>query len=135
MPDQPQKISDSNLVSLYREILNLRSIIELHQDRICALEKTVNELSELETKKRQSSVSVSPLQQKILSFLKDGAKTQEEISQTLGMPQPSVSHSLNKLEKEMEIVESKPTNKPGARFEYVLRKNLSKESLELLSQL
>jgi hypothetical protein len=135
MPDQLSNISDSNIISIYKEMLNLRSIIELLQDRITFLEHRVSELSELETKKRQSTVSVSPLQQKILTFLKDGAKTQVEISQSLCTPQPSISHSLNKLEKELDIVESKPTNKPGARFEYVLKKNLSKESLELLSQL
>lgn len=135
MSDQITKTNDSNILLLYREILNLRSVIELLQDRLCKLEKTVGELTELETKKRQSSLSLSPLQQKIISFLKEGGKTQAEIIENLDMPQPSVSHSLRKLEKEIDIVESRPTAKPGARFEYVLKKNLSKEELELLSQL
>jgi hypothetical protein len=35
----------------------------------------------------------------------------------------------------LNIVESRPTTKPGARFEYILKRELPKDILDLLSQL
>jgi hypothetical protein len=135
MSDQLSKPDDSNLIVIYKEILNLRSTVDALQNRICELEKNIAELPRFEKQKRKENVSLSPLQQKIAGFLKEGGKTQIEIAECLKMPQASVSHSLSKLEKELDIVESKPTGKAGARFEYILKKDLSPDILKLLSEL
>lgn len=135
MSQENPKFNDSSLILIYKEILSLRSVIDGLQERLTAMENNLCETQRDRRRKNSTSTSLSPLQQKILGFLKEGNKTQNEMAQILDMRQPSVSHSLSKLEKELDIVESRPTTKPGARFEYALKKNLSKEVLELLSEL
>jgi len=135
MSNQVSKPDDASLVVIYKELLMLRSTVDMLQDKICDLEKNLAEMAQLGRQRRKSALSLSPLQQKIVVFLRGGGKTQGEIVAALDMPQASVSHSLSKLDRELSIVESKPTTKTGARFEYVLKRKLSPEILELLSQL
>jgi len=129
------KLEDSNLVLLYKEILGLRSAVDSLEGRVLELERTIQELSRLQKHKKRDRISLSPLQRKVVGFLGEGAKTQNEICETLNAPQSSISHSLSKLEKELNIVETRPTTKAGARFEYALKRNLPEDILDLLAQL
>lgn len=129
---EPQHNND---IIIYKEILSLRSAIDSLHRRLSDLEKSFYEVVKSQKPKKSDRVTLSPLQQKIIGYLKDGPKTQSEIVEDLDIPQPSVSHSLGKLEKELNIVESRPTTKPGARFEYIIKRELPKDILDLLSQL
>jgi DNA-binding MarR family transcriptional regulator len=129
---------DKKLNVIFEELLRQRQLVEDINKRLSDIEKTLNKPAKSTTQESKNSkyISITPSQRKILLYLKkEGPKTQSEIIQTLKMAQPSVSYSLAKLEKELNIVESKPTLKPGARLEYSLKKELSKEVLDSLFQL
>ena len=128
------EIKDSNLVLIYNEILTLRGVVDGLQRKMAKMEKDMNELSTVHKHKKRGA-SISSGQREILGFLKKGGKTQAEIVAGLNIPQPSISYSLNKLEKELNIDDSMPTMKSGARFEYALKKNLPQEILDLISKL
>jgi len=126
---------DPDVALLYKEILFLRSAIDNIFDRLGGLEKSVQDLTSRKKSKNRYERSLSPLQVRIAKYIEEQPKTQAEIQATLHVPQSSVSHSLNKLEKELNIVHSRPTSKPNARFEYILKKNLPDHLRRILAKL